>query len=141
MPNVNSIQSDTLAYLDAQFTQKIIEQSLSDISLAPRNATGAIEPYIAVTWGDLQNGNTEGFTGPRSRDYILPIYIQCIAPKPEIARSLHNKVLDKMLGWGTTWSGQVRKRPGGGMFAVTNSNQATEAYAFPASFGLVLQFE
>lgn len=142
MPTINQTQEDILTLLDGAFVQPVVEQGIPDIYSVRRNATsGQIEPYIAIQFGDLQQGRTYSMVGPRGDDYVLPIYFQCIAPTVKVARQLQNKVLDTMLGEGFPWSGNVRKRPGGGMFTMTNSNSATEAYTFPASFGLTVQFE
>lgn len=141
MPSISQTQEEILTLLDSRFVQPIVEQGIPDITTVRRNGVGDIEPYIAVQFGDLQQGSSYSMVGPRGDDYVLPIYFQCIAPEVGIARSLQNKLLDVMLGAGFPWSGNVRKRPGGGMFTMTNSNSATEAYTFPASFGLLVQFE
>lgn len=141
MPSIAQTQEEILALLDAEFVQPVIEQGIPDTYTVRRNGVGAIEPYIAIQFGDLQNARGKSMVGPRGHDYTLPIYIQCIAPKVSIARGLHNKVLDVLLGEGFPWSGNIEKRAGGGMFTMTNSNSATEAYTFPASFGLLVQFE
>lgn len=141
MPNVSDIQDAILEHLDDEFAQPVVEQSVPDGKTVRRNSKGAIDPYLAVTFGDLQQGRTASMVGPRGDDYILPIYVQCIAPTAAIARGLQNKLLDKMLGEDFPFSGCIRKRPGGGMFALNNSNGATEAYSFPASFGVLVQFD
>lgn len=142
MPNVGSIQDQILAFLDDQFIQPVIEQSIPEIETVRRNVTtGKIEPYIAIQFGDIQQGRATSMIGPRGDDYSLPIYVQCIAPTAKVARDLQNKLVDRMLGWYVPWSGQVRKRPGGGMFALNNSNNSTEALMFPASFSIPVQFE
>lgn len=141
MPTIDQTQEEILSLLRSQFAQEIVEQGIPDIRTVRRNAANEIDPYIAIQFGDLQQGRGTSMVGPRGDDYILPIYFQCIAPEVGIARGLQNKVLDVMLGAGFPWSGNVRKRPGGGMFTMTNSNSATEAYTFPASFGLTVQFE
>lgn len=141
MPSISQTQEEILELLRDEFAQPIVEQGVPDISTVKRNGVGDIDPYIAVQFGDLQQGRATSMVGPRGDDYILPIYVQCIAPEVGIARELQNKILDVMLGAGFPWSGNVRKRPGGGMFTMTNSNSATEAYTFPASFGLTVQFE
>lgn len=141
MPSISQTQEEILELLRDEFAQPIVEQGVPDISTVKRNLAGDIDPYIAVQFGDLQQGRATSMVGPRGDDYILPIYVQCIAPEVGIARELQNKILDVMLGAGFPWSGNVRKRPGGGMFTMTNSNSATEAYTFPASFGLTVQFE
>ncbi|QDK01307.1 tail terminator [Microbacterium phage WaterT] len=141
MPSISQTQEEILELLRDEFAQPIVEQGVPDISTVKRNGVGDIDPYIAVQFGDLQQGRATSMVGPRGDDYILPIYVQCIAPEVGIARQLQNKILDVMLGAGFPWSGNVRKRPGGGMYTMTNSNSATEAYTFPASFGLTVQFE
>lgn len=138
---ISGIQENILSYLDAQFVQPIVEQGIPDVYTVMRNSSGAIEPYIALQFGDLQQGRAYSMSGPRGDDYVMPMYFQCIAPTVKIARGLHNKLMDVLLGEGFPWSGNVRKRPGGGMFTMTNSNAATEAFTFPASFGLLVQFE
>lgn len=134
-------QEEMLALIDAAFVQPVVEQGIPDIDTVRRNSVGDIEPYIAIQLGDLQQGRNRSFVGPRGDDYVMPIYAQCIAPSAKIARQLQNKLVDVLLGAGFPWSGNVRKRPGGGMYTMTNSNSATEAYSFPSSFGLLVQFE
>lgn len=135
-------QAEMLALLDAEFVQPIVEQGIPDINTVRRNeTTGEIEPYIAIQFGDLQQQGATSFVGPRGDDYVMPLYAQCIAPEAGIARGLQNKLVNVLLGEGFPWSGNVRKRPGGAMFPMTNSNSATEAYTAPSSFGLLVQFE
>lgn len=141
MANISETQTEILALLGTAFAQPIVEQGVPDIETVRRNPSGQIDPYIAIQFGDLQQGRTYSFVGPRGDDYVMPLYFQCIAPKAGIARDLYNKLLDVFLGEDFPWSGNVRKRAGGGMFTMTNSNSATEAYSFPASFGLLVQFE
>lgn len=135
-------QAEMLALLDAEFVQPIVEQGIPDINTVRRNATtGEIEPYIAIQFGDIQQQGARSFVGPRGDDYVMPLYAQCIAPEAGVARGLQNKLVNVLLGEGFPWSGNVRKRPGGAMFTMTNSNSATEAYTAPSSFGLLVQFE
>lgn len=141
MSTINQTQTEVLALLRTQFAQPIVEQGVPDIQTVVRNGAGQIDPYIAIQFGDLQQGRSYSFVGPRGDDYVMPMYFQCIAPEIEIARGLQNKLLNVFLGEDFPWSGNVRKRPGGGMFTMTNSNSATECYTFPASFGLLVQFE
>lgn len=141
MPRIASVQDAFLALVDAAFVQDVVEQSMPEISTTLRDTSGKIKPYIAISFGDIQQGRTRSAIGPRGDDYVLPVYVQCIAGTAAIARGLHNKLLDTVLGKDFPWSGNIRKRPGGGMFALNNSNNATEAYSFPASFGVPVQFE
>lgn len=141
MSTIGATQEEILALLDTQFVQPIVEQGIPDIYTVRRNKTGAIEPYIAIQFGDLQNATGKSFIGPRGHDYDMPIYVQCIAPDPKIARQLQNKLVNALLGISFDWSGNMAKRAGGGMFPMTNSNSATEAYVSASSFGLPVQFE
>jgi hypothetical protein len=138
---IGATQEEILSLLDSQFAQPIVEQGIPDIYTVRRNNSGAIDPYIAIQFGDLQNSTGKSFIGPRGHDYDMPIYVQCIAPDPKIARQLQNKLVNVMLGVSFDWSGNMAKRPGGGMFPMTNSNSATEAYVSASSFGLPVQFE
>lgn len=121
--------------------QEVVEQAVPDVASVKRNAAGKITPYIAVQFGDIQEGRGHNFAGPRHDDYQLPVYIQVIAADAKDARKGYNRVIDKMLGATFPWTGNIRKRPGGGMWAMTSSNGATEAYMFPASFTLLVQYE
>ena len=141
MSTIGATQEEILTLLDTQFVQPIVEQGIPDIYTVRRNTSGKIDPYIAIQFGDLQNSTGKSFIGPRGHDYDMPIYIQCIAPDPKIARQLQNKLVNVMLGVSFDWSGNMAKRPGGGMFPMTNSNSATEAYVSASSFGLPVQFE
>lgn len=139
--NLESIQNGILAYLDDNLAQPVVEQGIPDAETVLRNAAGNIDPYIAVQFGDIQQGRAHSMIGPRGDDYILPLYFQCVGPTPAIARGVQNRLLDLFLGAKFPWAGNVRKRPGGGMFSVTNSSASTEAYMMPSSFGIVVQFE
>lgn len=141
MSSIGETQEAILTYLRSAIPQPIIEQGIPDINTVKRNRPGDIDPYVAIQFGDLQNGVGKSFVGPRGHDYQMPIYTQVIAPEPGIARRIQNKVVDALLGEGFPWSGQIEKRPGGAMFPMTNSNGATEAYTAPSSFGLLVQFE
>lgn len=142
MSTIEQTQESILTLLDTAFVQPIIEQGIPDINTVRRNqTTGQIEPYIAIQFGDLQNSTGKSFIGPRGHDYDMPIYAQCIAPDPKVARKLQNKLVNVLLGLSLEWTGNMAKRPGGGMFPMTNSNSATEAFTYASSFGLPVQFE
>lgn len=141
MPNIAGVQQNILTELDSGVAQPVIEQAVPTATTVLRDSTGAIKPYFAVQFGDIQQGRSRSAVGPRGEDYVLPVYVQCIGPTAEIARGLQNKLLDVFLGVDFAYSGNVRKRPGGGMFVLNASNEAVEAYAFPASFGVTVQFE
>lgn len=139
MFTIDKVQADILAYLKTQFVQPVIDQGYVDYLTVKRNPQGKIEPYIAVDFGDEQSEGSRSMVGAWGDDYIMPLYIRVVAPKPETARELKNKLTRVFLGKTFAWSGQIRKRPGGGMWPVINSNNATEAYICPASFGVLVQ--
>jgi hypothetical protein len=143
MPDISSeeeAQEAILAYLAATLPEDIHEQAIPNSQTVLRNSVGEIDPYIAIQFGDLQQGSTTSFAGPIGDDYILPVYIQAIAPSARIARRIGNRIRRAMLGQSFPWTGSVRKRPGGGMFPIVTSNGATEAYQSPASFGILIQY-
>lgn len=146
MSNVTSeeqVQEDILEYLEGIFharNQKVVEQSIPNSQTVLRNSQGQIEPYIAIQFGDLQEGRLHNMAGPRGDDYVMPVYTQVIAPSPKIARRIANRLRNAMIGASFGWTGSVRKRPGGGMFPIVTSNGATEAYQMPASFGVLIQY-
>lgn len=141
MSNETQIQEDLLALLEAALPEKVVEQAIPDADLVERDpVSGAILPYVSVQFGDLQQGKGYSFSGPRGDDYIMPVYVQAIAPTPQIARRLGNRVRDVMLGNSVKFTGSVRKRAGGGMYPLVTSNGATEAYLMPSSFGLLIQY-
>ena len=139
MFSLDRIQADILAYLKTQFVQPVIDQGYIDSVTIRRNSQGKIEPYIAVDFGDEQSGGATSMVGAWGDDYVMPLYFRVVAPTPEVARALKNKLTRVFLGKTFAWSGQIRKRPGGGMWPVINSNNATEAYICPASFGVLVQ--
>lgn len=141
MSNETAIQEDIIALLDSAFAQPLVEQAVPDSKTLLRNRAGDVDPYIAYSFGDLQQGRAHSMAGPRGDDYEMPIYTQVIAPDPGIARRLGNKLRNVLLGEDVPWSGSIRKRAGGGMFPLVASNGATEAYIVPASFGVLIQFD
>lgn len=141
MSNETQIQGDIIAHLESSFAQPLVEQAVPDSKTVLRNSTGDVDPYIAYSFGDTQQGRAYSMAGPRWDDYELPIYTQVIAPDAGIARRLGNKLRDVLLGEDFPWTGSIRKRPGGGMFPLVASTGATEAYIMPASFGVLIQFD
>lgn len=138
--NLVQVQDEVFQTLDNAIPQPLVEQGIPDADTV-RKVGGMIEPYVAIQFGDLQDVvSGRGFTGVRTNTYDLPIYVQVCASDATVARKIASgNVLDALLGLTFSWTGQLRKRPGGGMFPVTNSNGATEAYLFPSSWALRVQ--
>lgn len=138
--SIETVQQGVLDLLDAAIAQPIYEQSIPDINTVRRNeTTRKIDPYVAIQFGDLQQGRRYNMATPMGDDYILPIYTQAIAPTAKVARQINNRVVMALLAQSLPWAGSIRKRSGGNMWPLVNSNAATEAYSAPASFGLLVQ--
>lgn len=141
MFSLDKIEADILEALDEDVFpgQEVVEQAYEDTKTLLLNAAGDITPYIAVQFGDLQPWGSTSFVGPRGDDYVIPLYLLCVAPTPAIARGLRNRGIDLFLGQSFEWAGQIRKRVGGGIYPMKKSDGTTSAYIAPLSFGLVCQ--
>lgn len=142
MPNIDEVQDTILEHLNTSIAQMVVEQSIPDAQTVLRGPNGQVQVYVALQFGDLQETYTgKAVAGVRHDDYELPVYIQVVAPQAKIARKLASRnVLDAMLGFSTAGTGEVRKRAGGGMWPILASNGATEAYLFPSSYAVTVQF-
>lgn len=138
--NLVEVQDQILEALESAVPYPVVEQGIPD-SYTVRKVDGKILPYIALQFGDLQrrqDGQT--FIGVRTFDYELPMYVQVCSANARQARQIASGVvLEALLGLRFPWTGEVRKRPGGGMFQITQSNGATEAYLFPSSWAVTIQ--
>lgn len=135
------VQEAVLAALDAAVPQPVHEQGIPDTQTVLRTSGGAIRPYYALQFGDItENRGGNSFTGPRGDDYDMAVYVQAIAATIKDARKMSNRVKDAMLGLDFPWSGNIRKRAGGGQGTITASNGATEAYVAATSFTVVIQY-
>lgn len=141
MSNEYAVQEAFLAALDAAMTEPIYETAIPDSRTAKRDSAGNIVPYIAIQFGDLNDAGNTSFGGVRTSDYEMPVYVQCVAPTAKRARVIANNVRNEMLGLGFDWTGEIRKRPGGGVFNMVTSNGATEAYVAASSFTVTFQYE
>lgn len=140
MLNLSRLQDEVLGYFKSKVPQPVYEQGIPDAETVVK-VGGKIVPYIALQFGDIQErASGRGFSGVRYNEYDLPIYIQVVAADPKIARKIASEsVLDALLGVQFDWAGQVRKRSGGSMWPITNSNGATEAYLAPSSWAITVQ--
>lgn len=138
--NLVDVQDEILDYFESKVPYPVVEQGIPDADTV-RKVNGKIEPYVAIQFGDLQRRNDgQTFAGVRTFDYDLPIYTQVCSANARQARQIASGViLETLLGLEFEWTGEIRKKPGGGMFPLTNSNGATEAYLFPGSWSIVVQ--
>lgn len=136
--SLEETQEDFIELLDDAMMQRLVEQAIPDIDTVKR-VNGVIEPYIAYSFGQPREQGAKSFAGPWGDDYVLPIYLQVIAPTAKIARQLGNKLVRTVLGQGFGWTGQIRQMSGGPILPITQSSAATEAYMQPLSFGLLIQ--
>ena len=138
--NLEAIQNAVIAEIQSM-PQKTYEQAVPDAASLKRTPAGAVDVYITYQFGDIQASGVTSFAGPRADDYQMPLYVQVIAPTPQTARQVYNRLMDKLLGSTFPYTGNIRKRAGGGMWPITGSTNAVECYVFPASFGLLIQFD
>lgn len=138
--NLIEIQDAIFEHLNANIPQDLVEQGVPDADTV-RKVDGKVLPYVAMRFGDLQRMNGgRTFVGVRTFDYELPIYLEAVAADASVARKIASgPILTTLLGLKLPYTGEVRKRPGGGQFAITNSNGATEAYMFPSSWAVTVQ--
>ena len=141
MYSLDEAQDAILEYLDNEMFEKIIEQSITDGLLVERDYSGELKPYIAVDFGDLAEAGARTAAGPKTYDYALPIRCRVIASDPTEARKIANRLVRKMLGFSTDWSGGVTKSRAAGLFPITTSNMATQAYQMATGFNLTLQLQ
>lgn len=139
--NLVTLQNQILEHFENAIPQRVIEQAIPDAQTVLRTADGKIPYYVAIQFGDIQNrfrGKT--FAGTRHDDYDLIMYTQVIGPDPKMVRTIASEnVLDALLGFEADWASHIVKRPGGGMWPLTQSNGATEAYMFPGSWAITFQ--
>lgn len=141
MYSIEDIQDGIANVIKSGFTGvKVVEQAVPNINTIKRDAAGKVVPYIAYQFGDLQEGTSHSMVGPEGDDYRIPVYVQCVSGDAREARRFANKIVTLLLGATFPWAGQVRKRPGGGMWSLVTSDPATEAYQFPASFSITAQY-
>lgn len=141
MSNEESVQEALLTRIKADNPTPVTEGGIPDSRTIKVDTSGKIVPYISLQFGDIDDAGEMSFAGYRSADYNLPIYAQAVAASPREARRLMNRFKDKLLGLDFPWTGEVRKRAGGGVFNDTASNGATEAYVSAASFTVTIQYE
>lgn len=139
MLNLSQVKDEIRAYIHDTFAQTVVEQAVPDARTVKRE-NGKIPLYIAFHFGDLQRmyQGGQGLAGVRNNDHELPIYFQSIGPDPVSAGQTADRVVDVMLGADFEFTGEIRKRPGGGMFPIIASNDAVEAYQFPSSFAVTV---
>lgn len=139
MGSIEAAQDDVLTYLRAELAQPVYEVSIPDSQTVIRNSHGMIDPYVAIQFGDLQQGVTFNMATSLGDDYTLPVYLEAVAPTAEIARRMGARITGLLLGYSPPFCGQFRKRSGGLVYPLTASNAAVEAYMMPASFATMIQ--
>ena len=141
MFSLEQIQEQVLAYIDALVPQTLSETAMPDEVSIGTTLSGNWNPFYTLQFGDIQPYGGKSMVGPRGDDYVLPVYIQATAPTAEIARKMGNRIIDGFLGTGFPYSGSVRKRVGGRVLPLKNSDGATQAFIAPTSFGVTVQLE
>lgn len=137
--SLDVIQDKILQEMDDRFAQKIVEQTIPDSETVLRDDRGNVIPYISIQFGDIRRGRSKNMATVRGDDYILPLYVQAIAPDPTACRKIYNKVIREMVGLKLPYAGVITKSSWGAMWTIANSTNATEAYMYPCSFSVLIQ--
>ena len=140
MLNLEGVQDAIAEHLVDSIAQKCYEQSIPDADTVRRNSDGSIPYYVTYQFGTLrQKFRGKTFAGVRHDDYQLVVQIQVIGPEPTMTRKVGNRVSDAMLGADFDWCSEMVPEVSGAMFPMVQSNNATEAYVVPLSFGVTFQ--
>lgn len=145
--SLEDIWADLETFLDDTVFpgQTVHEQAISDTTILERFTSGAVKPYVAVQYGDLQPWRSTSFLGPMGDDYVLPVYLKIVVAGDEsstgvpLGKTLYAQCIRRFLGASFDWAGQIRKRAGGSQIPIKKSTGAVEALMIPVSFGIVLQ--
>lgn len=142
MYSLDEIEDDLEDAIRAAFepAYTVVEQAVPNTKTVLRDSKGKVLSYLSFQFGDLSEGSTHSMVGAEGDDYRIPVYIQAISGDAKKARRIARKAIRTLLGLSFPWSGEIRKRPGGGMWSVVQSDGATEAYMFPASFSILVQY-
>lgn len=119
--------------IEADFAEKWYEDGIPDFE-SLKYSGSVLKPYIVVQFADIVQGFGRSFAGTRGDDHDFPVRFQVVAPTAAIARMLRVKLTDKFTGFKPDYCGEMVKRGGGGLFTITNANNAVVAYVAPVSF-------
>lgn len=139
--SVQLTQDQFLADLATYINIPVIEQGIPDVFTVRRNEDDMIEPYVAVQMSPPQQGAKKSFAGPKGDDYYLIFSLQVVAADPSDARYATNLLISALLGKSDfPWGGSVRQRTIGNILPIVTTDGATEAYQFPSSWSLLIQY-
>lgn len=138
--NIVSTQEAILDKLRTSLPQEVFEQGVPDADTV-RKVNGQIIPYVTCQFGSLSpRARGQTLVGVRTFDHELTIQAQVVAASPEIARRImFDNVYDVLVGLSLPWMGEIRADRIGGVFPITTSNGATEAYQQASGFRATLQ--
>lgn len=141
--NVVGVVDAVMAHVRSELPYDVFEQGVPDVDTIRRLPNGQIRPYVAVQFGSPRaKARGRGFAGVRYDEYELPVYVQVVAGDASVTRNIGlGLVLDALLGFSTDWSSQMVQRSGGSVYAMSQANEATEAFVFPLGFGLSFQMD
>lgn len=140
MLNLSEIQDQLFDEFEARCPFPVYEQGIPDADTV-KKVNGVIEPYVTLQFGSTTpRSDGQTFVGARTFDYDLVIQVQVVAGTPRQARRImsHN-VYDALVGMSLDWTAEVKPGRYGGMFPLTTSNAATEAYQYASGFIVTIQ--
>lgn len=140
MLNIVEVQDSIIETLRDELNFPVYEQGVED-AMTVKKVAGRVEPYVAIQFGSMTpraRGRT--FVGVRTFDYELAMQVQVVAASGELARKImYGNVYDVMIGLRFRWLSQIEPDRIGGLFPITTSNGATEAYQAASGFRATLQ--
>lgn len=138
------MRDDIVAKAETDFAQPIHRGGVPTLeTLIMTN--GRVQPYIVINFSDLIRQGSKNFAGTRGDDHLQPVNFFCVAPHPvsasdaPIAEQLQIKVIDKFLGYNVLHGGEMVKRPGGGMFVMSDAASKPVADIAFVSFNATVQ--
>lgn len=140
MLNIVEVQDQIFTSLETAIPQKLYEQGIPDADTI-RKVGGKVVPYVALQFGTLADTRSgRSFSGARTFDYELPVQVQVVAADPSVARKImFSNVYSAIVGLQVKWISEVVPDRIGGVFPITTSSGATEAYQYASGFKCTLQ--
>lgn len=141
MLNVLEVQDAIVAHLRASIPHEVFEQGIPDADTVRRDASGKVMYYVAIQLGMPQAKATgKTYMGVEHDDYVQPVYVQVVgADAKKVRQAAFGAVHTALLGFSTKWTAQLEQRAGGAIYPMTQSNNSTEAYVVPLSYGITFQ--
>lgn len=115
------------------------EGGIPDIDTVEVDTYGAVLPYMAYTFGEIEQWGATSFLGPVGDDYVLPVRVTIVTHDSKLGRKFRTAVTQSLLGYTTKWAGNMRVRPIGDSFPIRSNSGSREAVITPCNYALPVQ--